>query len=321
MNYPATGANKVTSKQRRQFLAGSVAMASGVLIPALLPATVRAALTTTWGDGEVTVISDGHLSLPASFIAPQGIEVTELEALLAKYQLPTDRATPDCNITLWRTENRLVLFDVGAGPNFMPSAGQLLANMEELGIDPADITDVVFTHAHPDHLWGLIDDFDELAFPEAAYYMGRAEWDFWRADATLEKMPEARKSFVVGARNRFAYLEDRIQLFDAGDEIITGLEAIDTAGHTPGHMAFAVHIGSESLVLAGDAITNVALSFERPDWPSASDHDPEAGRKTRRRLLDRLAGDNSRLVGYHLPHPGFGRVLAEGDHFLFEADG
>ncbi len=306
----------MASQQRRQFLKKTAAFASVASL--LSPGALRAALTTPWGDGELLVISDGHLTLPPSFIAPADTDPDELQALLARYNLPVDRSTPDCNIALWRSADRLVLFDVGAGPNFMPSAGQLLANMEALDIDPGDITDVVFTHAHPDHLWGLVDDFDELAFPEANYYMGRAEWDFWRAADTLEKMPEERKTFVVGARNRFAYLEDRIRLFDAGAEVIPGIEAIDTAGHTPGHMSFALHAGSESVVLAGDAITHVALSFERPDWPSASDHNPEQGRHTRRKLLDRLASDKSQLVGYHLPHPGLGRVAVSGNHYLFE---
>jgi len=91
------------------------------------------------------------------------------------------------------------LFDAGGGTLFLPTLGNLIDALASVDIEPGDITDVVFTHAHPDHLWGLIDDFDELSFPEANYYMNTEEWDYWRADDTMGKTPEARQSFVVGA--------------------------------------------------------------------------------------------------------------------------
>lgn len=294
---------------RRQFIKTGGALALSTVLPAAgYSSQTGSAGSVSWGDGEVIVLSDGHLSIPANFAAPPDAGMEELHALLKAHNLPVDRSNPDCNITLWRTKDRLIMFDVGAGSNFMPSAGKLLEGLESAGIDPLDITDVVFTHAHPDHLWGVLDDFDELICPEAAYHMGSVEWDYWRSDNTMDKTPDNRKAFVAGAQNRFPYLEERISLFKAGDEILPGLEAVDTSGHTPGHMAFALHNDGQSLFVVGDALTNVALSFARPDWPSASDQDPDKGRETRLRLLDRMSQDNSLFVGFHLPHPGLGRV-------------
>ena len=170
---------------------------------------------------------------------------------------------------------------------------------------------------NPDHLWGLVDDFDELIYANANYHMNQIEWDYWSAGDTLEKTPDARKSFVVGAQSRFEYLADRINLFAYGAEVLPGIEAIDTSGHTLGHTSFVVHSGSETVMIVGDAVTNEAISFQHPEWPSGSDHNPEQGAKTRKMVLDRLATDQMKVVGYHMPHPGLGMVERKDQAFRF----
>ena len=267
-----------------------------------------AATRTQFGEAELVVLSDGRLTLPSGLVLPDTISATEKSAFLSANNINTRQFSPDCNLAMWRSEGRVVLFDVGAGPHFMPSAGKLLEDIEALGVEPTDITDVVFTHAHPDHLWGLIDDFDELAFPEANYYMHAAEWDYWQHKDTLDSLPEARKTFAVGALNRMAYIKERINLFQYGDEIIPGIEAVDTHGHSPGHTSFALHQGSSSVMVIGDALIHSVISFQKANWPSASDQDQQAGIATRMALLDRLAQDNMQILGFHLPYPGLGTV-------------
>lgn len=301
---------------RRTLLQTGMAAAAA----AMLPVALRPANSLEIGDAVLTGVSDGNLVLPLSFSYPDAPQ-DELVALLKANGLPTDSLMPDCNVPILKSGDRLIMFDVGSGPNFMPSAGRLLENMEEAGFDPADVTDVVFTHAHPDHLWGLIDDFDEIVFPNASFHMGRAEWEFWRDPGTVDAMPEARKTFAVGAQNRLSYLEDMINLFEPGAEVLPGIEAVDTAGHTPGHMSFMLHGGSEPVLVAGDAILHFAVSFEHPSWPSGSDQDPEMGIATRKKLLDRLATDKAALTAYHLPTPGEGRVERDGTAYRFVAGG
>ncbi|WP_054309587.1 MBL fold metallo-hydrolase [Mesorhizobium sp. 1M-11] len=299
---------------RRGFLGGASAMAGAVL---LTPAGIRVASsqTLTTGNAELTVISDGALSLPLSFVFPDAPQ-EELHKILVDNGLPTDALRPDCNVTTVRSGGRLAIFDVGAGPNFMPTAGKLADGLAKAGIDPADVTDVVFTHAHPDHLWGLTDDFDELVFPEADYHIGQAEWDFWSSPEAIHKLPNDRQSFVVGAQARFAALKDRVRFLKSGDEVLPGIETVATPGHTPGHLSFMVH-GAEPILIIGDAISNAVLSFARPQWPTASDQDPEEGVKTRLALLDRLAADRARAIGFHFPHPGTGYVERHGDAFIY----
>lgn len=299
---------------RRQLLGAALALAVGTTARiswAAQPARLA------MGDAELTILSDGALSLPMSFFLPDRT-AGEIAALLKPHGLPVDMVRPDCNLTLLRSQGRVVLFDAGAGPMFQNTAGKLADSLAAARVDASEITDLCFTHAHPDHLWGVVDDLDEPVFPNARFWMNRVEWEFWRAPATLDAMPEERRSFVVGARNRMKLIAERVDLFDAGAEVVPGVEAVASLGHTPGHTSFAIHRGSDSLLVVGDAISNAVISFERPDWRSGSDQDQALGAVTRLRLLDRLAGDQARIVGFHLPYPGIGFVERAGGAYRFQ---
>jgi len=268
------------------------------------------------GDALIDVVSDGSLTLPGNFIfgpMPQD----ELAPLLAKYNQPIDQLTPPCNVTLLRSEGRTVLFDVGSGPDFAPNSGILLDSLDALGIAPEDVTDIVFTHAHPDHLWGLLDDFDDPLFPEASYMIGKKEWDYWMDPNTVDTIGDARVPFAVGAQRRLETIEDNISFFTDGQEILPGVAARQSFGHTPGHMAFEVNSGSESVMIVGDSIGNHHIAFERPDWPSGSDQDQDVAAQTRIGLLDQLAHSKMQVIGYHLSGNGLGRVEKTGSGYRF----
>jgi glyoxylase-like metal-dependent hydrolase (beta-lactamase superfamily II) len=301
---------------------GLLSLAAGAALMPLIGRRPRTAIAASFdaGGADVSVVSDGMFTLPLSFLLPD-IPAAEIRTLFDANAMALDGVAQDCNVTLLRGDGRTILFDAGSGPNFMPTAGKLLDGLAEAGVDPAGVTDVIFTHAHPDHLWGVLDDFDELAFPNAAYRMSQAEWDFWRDPAVIDGLSEARKSSAVGAQTRMAAIEDRISLFAAGDEVAPGVEAVATPGHTPGHTSFMIHGGSEPVFIVGDAITNAVISFDRPDWHYGTDQDPEQGAQTRTRLLSRLAAERARIIGFHLPHPGIGRVDVKDQAYRFAAEG
>ena len=299
---------------RREIMAGGMAaLAGGFGLRAF------AATEMTLGAAQLTTLSDGNLVLPLDFLIGDLPQAQATEAL-AQHGITGDTLTPPCNLTLYRDGTNTVLFDAGSGPAFMPSAGDLLDALDATGVTPDEITHVIFTHAHPDHLWGVLDDFDDPVFTNAAHMIGQAEWDYWTDPATVDSIGTARASFAVGAARRLAAIEDRIEFITGGQEVLPGIMAHDTPGHTPGHMAFELRQGSEAVMVVGDAIGNGHLALARPDWASGSDQDADQGIATRVHLLDQLATDKMAMVGFHLPEGGLGRVERDGDAYRFVAE-
>jgi glyoxylase-like metal-dependent hydrolase (beta-lactamase superfamily II) len=279
---------------------------AATLAAPLAPRRIWAASTLTLGSVQIDTLSDGNLVLPGDFILG-GMPQAEMQAIVAKYGLPTDQLTPPCNVTLLRDGTNTVLFDVGAGPDFQPSAGKLMEALEAIGLTTEDITHVLFTHGHPDHLWGLLDDFDEPVFPNAEYMIGQAEFDYWTNPDTVATIGEARTTFAVGAARRLGVIAETVRLLGDGEEALSGIAARLTPGHTPGHLTFEI-AGPTPVMVLGDCIGNHHVAFERPEWESGSDQDKGLAATTRVALLDRLATDGHAVIGYHLPGGGIGRV-------------
>lgn len=281
---------------------------------AALPGLAKAELAL--GSATLTTVSDGSLMLPADFIfAPMPKD--ELAPILTEFDLSSKPLTPECNLALYRDGTNTVLFDVGSGPDFMPTAGRIADSLNALDLAPEDVTHVVFTHAHPDHIWGLLDAFDDPLFPDATYMMGEAEWAYWWDPETVHTIGDARAAFAVGAKRRMEAIADAVILFGDGEEILPGIAAVFTPGHTPGHMAFEVRQGSDAAMIVGDAIGNHHVAFRKPGWESGSDQDGATAVTTRKMLFDRLTSEQMSIVGFHLPNGGMGRVDGNGDGYRF----
>lgn len=300
--------------RRRLLAATGFGLAAGSLPRGIMAAS---AYTFRHGAFDITVISDGHLVLPTSFLAPGAPPAERAELLKAAGETGEQYDSPT-NLTLIRAGAELILIDIGSGDRFMPSAGRLWDNLTAAGIDRTKITKVVFTHGHPDHLWGTLDELDDLALPQAAYFVVTDEWDFWHGDNAARSLPPERAGFVTGARRHYAAIRRRLTMVKPGDEIVSGLRIFATPGHTQGHVSLEV-AGGGGLIIGGDALTHPLISFQHPDWRPVADHVPDLAVATRRVLLDRLATDRATLIGFHLPYPGTGHVERKDSAFRFVA--
>ena len=289
---------------RRQFAASAVAAMTLAALPTRLMASSQ-----PFAGGKLHSFSDGSMNLPIESVF-YDIFGDDRQKFLKAAQVSDGIWRRPVNVNLLEIGERKILFDVGSGINFLPTLGELPAALDAADVDISAITDVVFTHAHPDHIWGILDDFDDLLMPDAAYHISQAEWDFWDSDDAVSAMVPGRESFAVGAKSRFDKLRDQISFFKGGDEILSGIEAVDTSGHTPGHTSFLIHNSAGPVLIAGDALTHPVISIEHPEWQNPADMDREKAAVTRKRLLDRLASEKIGRAATHLPAPGFGRVEA-----------
>jgi glyoxylase-like metal-dependent hydrolase (beta-lactamase superfamily II) len=301
----------MTQFTRRTLLAATAT----VIAARALPAFAAAPHAFKHGAFEVTVVSDGHLVLPISFLAANAPPDERAALLKAAGQTGEQYQSPT-NVTLIRSGSDLVLVDMGSGDRFMPTAGKLWDNLKAAGIDKGKITKVIFTHGHPDHLWGTVDELDDLVTPDATFYVSAREWDFWNGDDAMRGLPAERAGFVTGARRNYAAIKGKVKMVKPGDDVVSGLSIVDTPGHTQGHVSLAL-AGGDGLIVGGDTLTHPLISFEHPEWRPAADHVPEQAAQTRRKLLDRLVADKSKLIGFHLPYPGVGTVERKGNAWRF----
>ncbi|WP_300440072.1 MBL fold metallo-hydrolase [uncultured Mameliella sp.] len=312
----------------RRDLLNIAALSPALALPALTAAPARAQTLGApaganpahfrfqLGEAVLTVVSDGHLEIPASGLGVNA-DPEEVKAFLESYFLSTETNYSHTNHLVIELGEAKVLVDVGSGNRFLPTAGRLMDNLDAAGIDAGEITHVVITHAHPDHVWGIRDDFDEAILPDAQFFIGGTERDFWLQDGLVNTVSTDMQQFVVGAVNSLNV--DGAEWTVVGDEaeIAPGIRVIDTPGHTIGHMSVVVESGGKQLIALGDSMNHAWMSTVRPEWVSNFDMDGEQTVATRKRLLDMAATDRMAVLGYHFPFPGVGHIAREGDAYRF----
>lgn len=257
----------------------------------------------TVGDIACHVISDGYLAYPPEFLFANA-EPTELQAALRGRVDDEGTMNTPYHCLLLRTPTATVLVDTGLGQHAAtigPSAGHLMNGLAAAGFSPADIDTVVISHAHADHIGGLVTD-QALTFPTARHVMSRTEWEFWTSEDTLASLPEA---LAAPARAVLPPLlsSDQLDLTDGETEIVDGVRLLPAPGHTPGHCVIAVTSGGASLTFLADAILD-ELQFRHLHWVSAVDMSVEDTVRTRTRLLDQAAAEESVVMAYHMAATG-----------------
>lgn len=269
------------------------------------------------GSFDVSVLSDGFITLPSSILMPDA-DAEDVERVLGLLGGTHDSSALQTNIPLVRHGDDLILVDSGAGTNFQPTDGKLAANLASIGVDPASITKVVFTHAHPDHSGGTTLPDGSLLFPNAQYYVSEAEWSFWTDPSYETSIPEALHAFARGSQRDLFAVRDRLTLVKPGDEIVSGMNVVSTRGHTPGHISLEL-AGNGNLLIAGDVIPNEIVSFGNKEWHFGFDTEQEIALASRAALLDKAANEKLRILGYHWSYPGVGYVERDGTGYRFVA--
>lgn len=269
------------------------------------------------GDFEVTVLHDGAITTKGPYPVFGNDQFEEdVDELVRENFLPNTQFQLSYAPVLVNTGKELVLFDAGNGPVRRPERGQFPEALTAAGYTPDQVDIVVITHCHPDHIGGLMRPGGRV-FPKARYVIGAKEYDHWSPAVLAEgNDPIARRARLV--QTHVVPLAEQMKFLKPGDAVVSGIEAVASYGHTPGHLAFHVESAGQRLMIWGDAIVHYAISFQRPDWQLVADMDNETAIATRERLLDMAAADRLLVTAYHLPFPALGFVekLDEGYRFV-----
>ncbi|ALX16654.1 MBL fold metallo-hydrolase [Burkholderia cepacia JBK9] len=269
------------------------------------------------GDFTITAISDGYLTASLDFLS--NIDASEA----SRMQHDAGQNEPSAvhiNCYVVRGKGRTMLIDAGAG-GIKQWGGRLRDNLRLAGIEPAAIDTILLTHAHPDHVGGLVDAAGHVAFPNAELVAHRREVEFWRDDGNLSRASErARGNFLI-ARQAFDGYRDVLRTFDEGD-VLPGIRAMPLPGHTDGHTGYVIESGDQGLLVWGDIVHFPHVQIKRPDVSIAFDQDASRAAATRSRLLDWISTDGLMIAGMHLGEAGFARIRrTKGEYGLFYETG
>jgi glyoxylase-like metal-dependent hydrolase (beta-lactamase superfamily II) len=271
------------------------------------------------GSAEVTVASDGPLPLGDPSGTFVGVPKEEVKKMLTDNFLNDSNVILEQNVPIVNMGDRIVLFDTGMGTSklFGPTTGRLQKSMAEAGIKPGDVDAVVCSHAHIDHIGGIVDENDKPLFPNAQVYISEEDFKFWTDEG---KLGSPLKDFIVHARKNLLPVRDRLVFYKDGQEFLPGITALAAPGHTFGHHMFMIQSDGKSFAFLGDLTHHQVLLLEKPRMEFSYDSDPKMAANSRVRMLDMLAANKIAVMSYHFAWPGFGHVVKAGDGFRYIAE-
>ena len=228
------------------------------------------------------------------------VGVPAVDAVLAAAGVPTGQISLSVSALLVRTPGHVVLIDTGYGS----PRGILLASLAAAGVKPEQVTDVLISHGHGDHVGGLVNADGASVFATATVRMAVAEWASIKAQPTNARL--------------IAAISAQVKPFEAGAAVLPGITSVDLNGHTPGHSGYRVTSKGKALLAIGDMAHSYVISLAKPDWAMGYDRDRKLGAERRRTVLGQLADSGDLVFSPHFPYPGTGHVVRAGDGFAWK---
>jgi glyoxylase-like metal-dependent hydrolase (beta-lactamase superfamily II) len=245
-------------------------------------------------DADIAIANDGSVF---------GVDGTtdEVAKVLKAAGAPPDVITLSVDALLVKDKDRVVLVDTGFGPK---AHGVLMQSLKKAGMTAGDITDVLITHVHGDHVGGLAAADGIAAFPKAKVRMSNAEWAFMQSQGELAPLVKT--------------ISPQVQTFEPGTVVAPGITAVAIKGHTPGHVGYEIASGDERILDIGDSAHSSIVSLVRPDWVMGFDSDRAVAKASREQLLSDLSKSHEKVFSPHFPYPGVGTVEPEGIHYRWQ---
>src|SRR3954468_3663677 len=313
---------------RRGLLSSAAAAALAAALPAQSfaaapPAGKQAAGFYRYkvGDIEVTVVTDGANRLPITDAFVVNVKKEEVNAaLVAAFMEPGVFVGPYNPIVL-NTGGKLALVDTGTSEAAYVSSkgatGQLMTNLAAAGIDAGAIDTVIISHYHGDHINGLLKPDKSLAFPNAEILVPANEHQFYMDDGNMSRATKGRVEDVFKNVRRVISGEvlKRLRTYEWDKDVVPGIMAVGTPGHSPGHTSHIVSSGSGKVYVQAD-VTHVPFLFVRnPGWHAFYDQDAAMAEATRRKVYDMLAAEKMMVQGFHYPFPSHAYVEKNGSGY------
>ncbi|MCL2261143.1 MAG: MBL fold metallo-hydrolase [Fibromonadales bacterium] len=210
--------------------------------------------------------------------------------------MPEGKTPASISIFLVKTGGKTYMIDAGFGNA-----------IKENKIDAQSISSIFITHMHGDHISGLLQN-DSVVF-SVPVYVAKIENDYWHSE---EAQSAELQKIVASAYGK------NYKTFNFSDSIVSGIIAINAAGHTPGHTAFLIGKGKQKLLIAGDFLHAAALQFPHPTESANFDMDKDKASKVRIALMEMAEKNDWFIAGMHIPSPGWGKVKSNGEGgFIF----
>ena len=196
---------------------------------------------------------------------------------------------------------------------FGPTLGQVEQNLRASGYTPEQVDTILMTHLHPDHVCGLVDENGEAVYPNAELRASEGDADFWLDEERSQALPEEERAFFTMAQEAVAPYQEagRFSPFASGDELLMGIVARDTHGHTPGHASFMLNSGDDAMLVWGDVVHSYGVQFADPSVAIEFESDPEQAVHTREAVLERAVDEKHWVAGAHMPFPGIGHIVED----------